>query len=106
MRKSERAHFETIQRILDEDECNCTDPPWCDGDDHPSEHSQVCPVYLAAYLQAVLDGRTKANPDSWPDAPLPCVECGRTIGRPHGCECATEQDADAAGGTDANDSIE
>ncbi len=89
MTKNERAHLDTIQCILDEDECSCTDPPCLDGDDHAAEHGQYCPVYLAAYLGALLAGKRKPDPDTWQSAPEHCSECDRSKrdGRPRSCRC-------------------
>jgi len=75
MRKAERTHLLSIANILENDDCSCVDPPWLDGDDHPSEHAQYCPHYLAAYLDAILAGKKKPDPDDWPDAPEWCTRC-------------------------------
>jgi hypothetical protein len=87
MTKHERAHLTVIQDILEHDGCNCTDP-WdheeCflyaeppNGSHHPSSHGAYCPIYMAAYLQALLDGNKHPDPDDWPDAPPVCGACKR-----------------------------
>lgn len=49
------------------EDCLCIDAPWHEEDydeddpgqtfENPSNHSQYCPFYIQAYLQALADGR-------------------------------------------------
>lgn len=46
----------------DETNCLCIETPRHDSDpaqtsDNPSSHSQHCPFYIVAYLQALADGK-------------------------------------------------
>lgn len=86
----DKTHLAVILSILEQDECDCDEPPEFD-DNHPSEHAQYCPQYLAAYLQRVIDGCEHPDPDSWPDVPPFCAECGTRRPGPT-CECGVKQE--------------
>ena len=64
-------HLRLIESILEQDECQCIDPPEerAPGDDRgtdpddPAAHSQYCPVYLAAYVRNLRAGIADPDPD-------------------------------------------
>ena len=69
--KDVRAHLCVIASILEDEDCQCMDPPEDrDEDDErgndpddPSAHAAYCPIYLHQYLANLVAGKPHPDPD-------------------------------------------